>query len=104
MQIKFFKKEKKFEKEKENFWLNMNFYWKFAVCFIFIVILVAFFFGYYLFQKINKEVILLGNMDGLQTEKVQKERIEEVLEYFSLREKKSDQILNSSSSVIDPSL
>ena len=100
--IKFFKKEKKFKKESSGF--NPNLYWELAVCFIFVVILSAFFFGYYLFVKIDRKPILqVGNSSG-QVETIKKERIEKVLEYFSLQQQKSNQILNSPAPVIDPSL
>ena len=100
--LKFFKKEKKFKKESSGF--NPNLYWKLAVCFIFVVILSAFFFGYYLFVKIDRKPILqVGNSSG-QVETIKKERIEKVLEYFSSQKQKSNQILNSSAPVIDPSL
>ena len=103
MKIKFFKREKNFSK-KESLWLNINLYWELAVCFMFVMTALAVFFGYYLFMQINKEPVMPLNSGGEQVETVKKERIEKTLEYFSLRKQKSDQILNSPSSVIDPSL
>lgn len=101
MQIKFFKKEKNFKKENSPF--SLNFYWELTVCFVFVATLLSFFFGYYLFMQINKEPVLsVGDISG-QVVTVKKERIEKVLEYFSLRKEKSNQIINSGS-VIDPSL
>lgn len=102
MQIKFFKKEKNFK--KESFWFNLNFYWSLAVCFMFVTTLVSCFFGYYLFMQINKELIVGTDGASGQVETVKKERIQKVLEYFSLRKQKSNQILNSPSSIVDPSL
>ncbi|TSC77942.1 MAG: hypothetical protein G01um101424_76 [Parcubacteria group bacterium Gr01-1014_24] len=99
--IKFFKKEKNFKKESSL--LNLNFYWELAVYFVFVTTLLSFFFGYYLFMRINKEPVLsAGGISG-QVETVKKERIEKVLEYFSLRKEKSNQIINSGP-VVDPSL
>ncbi|MFA6077083.1 MAG: hypothetical protein WC735_03345 [Candidatus Paceibacterota bacterium] len=104
MKIKFLKKEKSFKKKKENLLLNINFYWQLAVLFIFVVILLSSFFGYYLFTQTNKELVL-STVDVIpEVETVKKERIEKVLEYFSRREQKSDKILNSPAPVIDPSL
>lgn len=102
--IKFFKKEKNFKKERESLWLNMNFYWQLTVFFMFVVILLSFFFGYYLFAKINKEPALSMDNDISRVEIVKKGRIEKVLEYFSLRKQKSNQILISPAPVADPSL
>lgn len=102
MQIKFFKKEKNFKKESLGF--NINFYWKSTVCFVFLVIFLSFFFGYYLFMKINKGPISKVSDDSSQIEIVKKERLENTLEYFSLRKQKSNQILNFPAPVVDPSL
>ena len=104
MKIKFFTKEKKFTKEKENLWLNINLYWNFAVCFVLIIILVSSFFGYFLFLKTNKESVGKAGDTSAQIQTIKKERIDKVLKYFYIREQKSSQILNSPSSVIDPSL
>ena len=104
MQIKLFKKEKNFQNKKESFWLDINLYWKFAVCFIFLVAVGAYFFGYYLFVKINEESDFGVTADKGQTQTVKKERIDKVLQYFSEREKKSAEILNSPAPIIDPSL
>lgn len=104
MKIKFFKKEKNFKKDRMGLWLNINFYWKIAVSFMFVVALFSLFFGYSLFVRINKESPLVSSRVSGQVETVKKERIGKVLEYFSLRKKKSDQILVSPAPVIDPSL
>ena len=104
MKINFFKKEKNWKKEKQSLWLNVNFYWKLAVGFIFITIISSFFFGYYLFQKVNKEFVLEAGGDSSQVKIVKKERILKVLEYFSLRKQKSAEILKFPAPVIDPSL
>lgn len=103
MQIKFFKREKSFKKRKESLWLNINLYWKLAIYFMFAVVLVSSFFGYYLFTQVNKELVLSISGDS-QVETIKKERIDKVLEYFSLRKQKSDQILNSPAPIVDPSL
>ena len=99
---KFLKKEKSFKKEGS--WLNPNFYWKLAIYFVFAMILFSLFFGYSLFIRINKEPTLSANRVSEQIETVKKERVEKVLEYFSLRKQKSNQILNSPAPVVDPSL
>ncbi len=101
MQIKFFKKEKHFKKESS--WFNMNFYWGLACCMVFMVGFFSIFFGFYLFKQMSQEPALqTGSVN--KEEIIKKERIKKVLEYFSLRKEKSNQILNSSSAIIDPSL
>ncbi len=102
--IKFFKKEKNWEKGKGGSWLNINFYWELAVCLVLLVVLFSFLFGYRFFMRINEEFVLEVNSDNSQVETVKKERIEKVLEYFSLRKQKSSQILNSPAPIVDPSL
>ena len=100
--IKFFKKEKNFEKKRLG--LNLYFFWKLAVGFMFVSALVSLFFGYYLFGQINKETVLgQGGVSG-KVETVKKERISKVLEYFSSRKQKTNQILTFPPTVVDPSL
>src|SRR3989344_1891476 len=101
---KFFKKQKSFQKKKESFWLNINLYWKLAVCFVFVMDVVAYFFGYYLFVRVNKEFILPHGAESGQVKTVKKERIDKILEYFSSRKQRSAEILNSPAPVVDPSL
>ncbi len=102
MKIKLFKKENNFK--KKDFILNFNFYWKIAVFGAFVLILLSFFFGYRLFNQINEESILSSiNLDE-QIPTVNQDRILKALNYFSEREQKSVEILNSSISIVDPSL
>lgn len=85
---------------------DLNLYWGLIVCVLLATAIIASFFGYYLFQKLNKEPALLAPAGGAssQIETVKKERIDKVLEYFSERKNKSSQILNSPAPVVDPSL
>ncbi|OGI68840.1 hypothetical protein A3A05_02455 [Candidatus Nomurabacteria bacterium RIFCSPLOWO2_01_FULL_41_12] len=99
--IKFFKKEKSFKKKSLS--LNLNLYWKLAIYFVFAMILLSGFYGFYLFTQINKESIITLSGGG-QIGTARKEKIEKVLEYFSLRKKKSIEIINFPSPVVDPSL
>jgi len=100
----FFKKERNFKKEREGMYFNINFFWKIAVCLMFLVTLVALFFGYRIFIQTNKEIVLeRSNING-QFETIKKDRIEEVLKYFSARKQKSNEILNYPASISDPSL
>ena len=102
MKIEILKIKKSFK--KGGFHTNPNISWEFILCMALIVVLASFIFGFYLFKQINEEfVVPITNTDG-QIEMVKKERIEKVLDYFSEREKKSTEILNSPAPIVDPSL
>ncbi len=102
MKITFTKKEKGFQ--KKSFIFNVNLYWKIIVLFTFVFSLLFFFFSYQLFVEINKEATVPVSDISAQNNLVTKERIDKTLDYFSSREQKSNQILYSSSPVVDPSL
>lgn len=101
MKIEIFKKKNNYK--KEDFRIKPDLYWKLILCLVFFITLASFAFGFYLFLQVNKEFVLPANSGG-QIETVDKERIEKVLEYFRVREERSDEILNFPPSVIDPSL
>lgn len=103
MKINFlkFKKEKVFK--KENFDINVNFYWKILLYISLAFIVFAFVFGSYLFLTINKDFILPDIQKSRQVEKINQNRIKNVLDYFSGKEAKSIIILNSPSPIVDPS-
>lgn len=101
MNLDFLKKKKKFK--KGGIGVKPDLYWKYILFMTFFLILVSCAFGLYLFLKINSEsAIFVTDTQGQDT--IKKERINKVLEYFSEREKKSTEILNSPSPIIDPSL
>ena len=102
MKIKFFKKEKSFRKER--FHLSPNALWKLILCLTVVIIIVAFVFGFNLFAQINEEFVPPAGNTQRQIKIVKKENIQKVLEYFSEREKKLDEIVNSPTLVADPSL
>lgn len=102
MKITLFKKENNFG--KKNFVLNPNIFWEFSIIFIFIFFIFSAFFGYNLFTQINQESVLIGDVKGGNVPSVKEERMKRVLDYFTSKENKSLEILNSKSPVIDPSL
>lgn len=102
MKIKIFKNKKSFKKERP--WINPNISWEIILCLSFVLIITAFIFGFNLFIQINKEFPVTGTGAGGQIKIVKKERIQKVLEYFTEREKKSTEILNSPAPIVDPSL
>jgi heme/copper-type cytochrome/quinol oxidase subunit 3 len=102
MKMQFFKKSDNFKKKSSN--LNPNFYWGLTVFITFLMMILAFLFGYYLFTQINQESPYQPSKTNQQIPVVDKNRIEKVLNYFSEREQKSKEILNSPASVVDPSI
>ena len=99
-----FKKQKNYKKVKEGVLLHTHRYWEAAVFCMCGVTLLSILFGYYLFMGINQDsTSTTGNVPP-QNETIKKERIDKVLEYFSMREQKSNQILNSAAPVADPSV
>ena len=102
MKIEIFKIKKNFR--KGGFHTNPNVGWKIILFMVFFVIIASIIFGFYLFGKIDKEFAVPITETEVQEKIVKKERLEKVLEYFFLREKKSIEILNSPSPVIDPAL
>lgn len=101
MNLNFLKKKKKFKKGGTG--IKPDLYWKYILFMTFFLILISCIFGLYLFLKMNSEsTVSVTDVSGQDT--IKKERINKVLEYFSEREKKSTEILNSPSPIIDPSL
>ena len=101
MEIKFLKKKKKFR--KGGLGIKPDLYWRYILYITFVLIFIFCIFGLYLFIKTSQEPILpIANVNGQDT--IKKERINKVLEYFTEREKKSTEILNSPSPIVDPSL
>jgi hypothetical protein len=101
MNLKFLKKKKKFR--KGGLGIKPDLYWEYL---LFMTFLLAFFFcafGLYLFIKINKESVS-SIVNTNEQEIIKKERLNKVLSSFKEREKKSIEILNSPSPIIDPSL
>ena len=102
MNIKFFKKENNFK--KKNFAFNSNLYWKIFVAGTLVIILFIFYFGYNLFMQINQESAIPATNTSGQIPTVSPDRMKKALDNFSARETKSNQIINSPSPVVDPSL
>ena len=102
MEIKLFKKEKNFKKRGS--WFDLRFYWEISLCFAFLAIVFSVFFGYYLFRKINQEPTSSYDGPAPAARAAEKEKIENILKYFSARAQKSKQTINSPSPVSDPSI
>ncbi|MBI3888283.1 hypothetical protein HY311_00630 [Candidatus Nomurabacteria bacterium] len=100
--IKFFKRENSFK--KKDFKLDSGFYWKIFLGITFMMILFAFYFGYNLFAHINEEFVLSNGGGNSQSKMIDKNRIDKVLNFFSIREENSNRIMSSPAPVVDPSL
>ncbi|MFA6177705.1 MAG: hypothetical protein WC694_02315 [Candidatus Paceibacterota bacterium] len=101
IKINLFKKEKSFK--KKDFIFHTHFYWRIVLFCAVVIIFLSFLFSYRIFMQINQDHILSNTNDSGQSPMINKERIKKVLNYFSEREKKSAEILNSSAPVADPS-
>ncbi len=100
--LKFFKKEKNFK--KETIWLDINLYWRGAIGFILLATIGSLVFGYIFFIKNSQDVVISKSATNGQVETVNKDRINNVLNYFSAREQTINQIISSPAEVSDPSL
>ena len=102
MKIKFFKIKKDYRKEDAK--INPDIYWKILVIILFLAIVTSFVFAYNVFQQINKDDVAIVQNNDEKIGNKEKVKIGDALKYFSEREKKSNEILNSPSVVADPSL
>jgi hypothetical protein len=102
MKIEIPKIKKKFK--KENFKINPGVYWKTMVILFLVLAVGIAVFAYNLFSQINDDNDSLIAEANQKIEKEKKDKINKVLEYFSERETKSNEILNAPSPVVDPSL
>ncbi len=101
MDLNFLKKKKKFKKtELGN---KPNIYWKYILLSTVILVLGAFVFGFILFSRVNNGADV-SSVEIPAQEAVKADRLDKVLQYFAGREKRSIEILNSPSPIIDPSL
>jgi hypothetical protein len=103
MKIEIFKKPKK-NFRKGGFQINPDITWEFVLYIAFAVIVAFVIFGYYLFGQTDADLVSTSADSSDQIPTVKEDRIDKVLEYFSGREKKSSEILNSPSPIVDPSL
>ncbi|MDQ3076139.1 MAG: hypothetical protein M3Q34_03350 [bacterium] len=99
---KFFSKKKKLKKGS---WIvNPDIYWKSILLLSVFLILGFFAFGFYLLNRVNSEVNDEESVNVVRLRTVNKERLDNVIEYFAKREKASMNIINLPSPVVDPSL
>jgi Tfp pilus assembly protein PilO len=99
--LKFLKREKNFK--KESIWLDINMYWRGAICFILLSTLFSLTFGYIFFMKNSQDISNSSNVTSEQVETISKDRINNVLNIFSVRQQTTEKIINSPAPVVDPS-
>ena len=102
MKIKIPKIKKNYK--KENFEINPNLYWRLIVSIFFVLTILSFVFGISIYKQITKGDTIISGNGSKKVEQEKKVRINKVLEYFSEREKKSAEIIQSPLPVVDPSL
>lgn len=82
---------------------NPYFYWKIIVTLLLVLTLISFGFGYSMFTQTTDDQASTEEEVG-RKQPIEKEKIQKVLEYFSVREKKSIEIIGSTVHIVDPSL
>ncbi len=101
MKIKFPKTKKNFKKGSHT--VNPDFFWQLLLIFAGCMILASFVAGVLVFRNVTNDAAFDDAGTVSKPSMVRKARIDAVLGYFADREKKSTDILNSPSPVIDPS-
>lgn len=102
MKINFLKIKKNYT--KKSFKISPNFYWKIIVSIFFLLLVASFLFSWFVFKKTNIQNELVFERKSEKLSDKEKKKIQEALNYFSEREKKTSEILNSEISVVDPAL
>ena len=102
MKIKISPIKKNYKKGNDK--INSDFYGMIIVSTFFVLMILSSIFGIYNYKQVTKENILTNENIPGKAEREKKDRINKVLEYFKQREEKSTEIMNSSASVVDPSL
>ncbi len=102
MQIKFSKPNSKLHKAKVH--INPDLYWQIIILCSVVVAILGAVFGFYLFGQVNKEFNLLDVNTGKTSERIKKDRLDNALGHFELRETRSQDILDNPAPIVDPSL
>jgi|SRR3990167_6140748 len=101
MEIKIFKRKRSFK--KGGLHSDPNIFWEALLLLGFSVFVASCVFGFYLFRTISQKFTSLGDQVQSETRTVSKERINKILEYFSDKQQRSSEIINSPSPIVDPS-
>lgn len=102
LKIPKFKLKKNFKKGSST--IDPNSYWEIALVCVFLMVVFAFLYGFLLFQRVNKELILSIEDADRSYGTSQAEKINQTLLYFAARALKSSEIKTSPAPIVDPSL
>jgi hypothetical protein len=102
MKLPDFKKPKNFR--KGGFHTNPDICWEIVMYVAFALIVGILIFSFYLFMQTDKAFTVPDADINTQSTSVNREMIDKVLKYFSVREEKSAEILTSPIPFVDPSL
>jgi len=102
IKLDFLKKKKIFTKHGTQ--PDPNIFWMFIFYAGFLLTILSFVFGFYVFLRINKTDVLPEVNPNEQLKKISKDRLNKVLDIFVNREKNVEQILDTSTIVSDPSI
>jgi hypothetical protein len=102
MNLKFLKFEKKFKKKEHQ--PDPDLYWRIVFSVAVFLMLAGLVFGTFLFLKINNEDFSVSLTTSGEGQKINKDRIAKVLQYFTDRQDKSKDILVMPAPRRDPSI
>jgi hypothetical protein len=102
MKLPIFKKKKVFR--KGGFHTNPDICWEIILYIAFAIVLGALVFSFYLFIQTNQGFVTQSSNNSTDANIQTQKRLDTVLQYFSTRAQKSTVIINSPSSLVDPSL
>jgi len=102
MKLDFLKIKKSFKKRSSQ--PNSDLYWRMILGIAISVVIAGFTFAIYQFVELNKNFSNPTSDETTLEGTLKRERVEKVMEYFSKRAEKSENIKNSASPIIDPSL
>lgn len=94
--------KKHFKKEGSS--IKPDLYWKIILNLAFVLIILFCIFGFYNFSRINKESVLSDAEIDLRNPSLQNDKIDSVLKYFEARRIRSEEVLVTPVSIVDPSL
>ncbi len=102
MTFKMFKLKDKFRNKEHQ--TDPDFYWRVVFGCTLVLVIAAFVFGINLFLKISKDDVSAVAQYNSEGQKINKTRIDKVLQFFADRKKESENILFTPSPQGDPSI
>lgn len=104
IKLNLLKKKKNNNLKKINYLINPKFYWRFVLFLICSMLLFSTLFGIYIYGESIADFNLSPENFVGYTEKVKKDRVENVLNLYSEKEKRVNDILENKEFLVDPSL